>query len=370
MQLVIAADALIRNQGGRLVLHSSRSTKPPLYLDSPNLLAWIAQFMKPTELALALGPLPSADRRIAQGVVDELLASNVLIPAGEQVEDSVELAQQKSSQHLKAMARQIYDLTADVQGLGEFAEVALRTRGALGLEPRLLALSASIDALRRELAQLREPYLTQQVHALGIDADASNLQLHLGCGPVELPGFINIDIAKAPLAMNVLWGLPFDDATVRVVYLSHLLEHLFYPRDVMFLLAEIHRVLMPGGLVRVVVPDIERCLRAYAEADQNFFAQRRENFAWWPEDATPLENFLTYAGVGPEPSAIFEAHKYGYDFETLARALNRAGFGDIRRSAFQQSQLPELRIEHLSEAARWRAGEEYLSLFVEATKEK
>ena len=122
-------------------------------------------------------------------------------------------------------------------------------------------------------------------------------------------------------------------------------------------------------VVRVVVPDIERCLRAYAESDANFFAQRRENFSWWPEDATPLENFLTYAGVGPEPSAVFESHKYGYDFETLARALQRAGFGAVKKSAFQGSEIPELRIEHLSEAASWRAGDEYLSLFVEAKKE-
>ena len=369
MRIVLAADALIRNQGGRLVLHSSRSTQPPLYLDSPNLLAWVAQFMKPTELNQALAPLPISDRHIAQRVVEQLLAIGVLIPAAEQPLESIELAQQKSAQHLKTMARQIYDLTADVQGLGDFAEAALRQRGALGLEPRLLALSASLDALRRELAQLREPYLTQQVQALGIEADASDLMLHLGCGPVTLPGFVNIDIVKAPLAMNVLWGLPFDDATVRVVYLSHLLEHLFFPRDVMFVLAEIHRVLAPGGVVRVVVPDIERCLRAYAESDANFFAQRRENFSWWPEDATPLENFLTYAGVGPEPSAVFESHKYGYDFETLARALQRAGFGAVKKSAFQGSEIPELRIEHLSEAASWRAGDEYLSLFVEAKKE-
>lgn len=368
MSIVLAADALIRNQGGRLVIHSSRSSRPPVYLDSPNLIAWLSQFMKPTELQHALAPLPASDRQFAQHVVGELLRSEVLVHAIQQ-QDSIELAQQKSMQHLKTMARQIYDLTADVQGLGDFAENALRERGAVGLEPRLLALSASLDALRRDLAGLREPYLSQQVQALDLAADATELLLHLGCGPVVLPGFVNIDIAKAPLAMNVLWGLPFDDASVRVVYLSHLLEHLFYPRDVMFLLTEIHRVLAPGGLVRIVVPDIARCLQAYAEADSVFFAQRRENFSWWPDDATLLENFLTYAGVGPEPNSVFESHKYGYDFATLARALTRAGFCQIQKSAFQQSQLPELHIEHLSEAARWRAGDEYLSLFVEAIKE-
>jgi hypothetical protein len=52
----------------------------------------------------------------------------------------------------------------------------------------------------------------------------------------------------------------------------------------------------------------------------------------------------------------------------LSKVLHAAGFTEVTQSAFQQSAAPELHIEQLSEAARWRAGDEYLSLFVEARK--
>jgi predicted SAM-dependent methyltransferase len=368
--LIFASDTVLRAQNGQMVIHTTAGVLPPFVTESPQLIGWLAQFMRAKDVDRALSALDSTNALAAKGVIEYLQKIGALVEAQS---DAAELptagaAHARSAQHLSALARQIYDLSADVQGLGEFAESQLRKSGGAGLERRLLSLGASIDGLRRELSALREPHLAAQFDALKLDSDAQQLKLHLGCGPVHLVGFINIDIAPAPLSMNVLWGLPFDDGSVATVYLSHLLEHLFYPTDVMALFGEIHRVLAPGGVIRVVVPDIAKCLAAYARGDQAFFAARRENFSWWPSDASLLENFLTYAGVGPEPRYLFEAHKYGYDFETLAKALAKAGFSEVTQSEFQQSREPALRIEHLSAAASWRAGEEYLSLFVDATR--
>lgn len=368
--LIFASDAVIRAQNGQMLIHTTTGAWPPFVAQAPQLIGWLAQFMRPTDAAAALRALDFANAQHAKGVIEYLQKIGALVDAQSAAAQLPEAsaAHTQSGKHLSALARQIYDLSADVQGLGEFAERQLRLNGGAGLERRLLALGASIDGLRRELSALREPHLATQFDALKLEPDAKNLKLHLGCGPVHLDGFINIDIAPAPLAMNVLWGLPFDDGTVATVYLSHLLEHLFYPTDVMALFGEIYRVLAPGGVVRVVVPDIAKCLAAYARGDQAFFAARRENFSWWPSDASLLENFLTYAGVGPEPRYLFESHKYGYDFETLAKALAKAGFAEITHSEFQCSRAPALHIEHLSAAARWRAGDEYLSLFVEAIR--
>ena len=368
--LIFASDTIIRAQNGRMLIHTTSGALPPFVAQTPQLLGWLAQFMRATDIVDALRGLDAANAQHAKGAVEYLQKIGAIVEhetaAAQPPEPSV--AHAMSGQHLSALARQIYDLSADVQGLGEFAETQFRQAGGAGLERRLLALGASIDGLRRELSALRGPHLAAQFDALKLDPDARELKLHLGCGPVHLDGFINIDIAPAPLAMNVLWGLPFDEGTVATVYLSHLLEHLFYPTDVMALFGEIYRVLAPGGVVRVVVPDIAKCLAAYARGDHAFFAARRENFSWWPADASLLENFLTYAGVGPEPRYLFESHKYGYDFATLAKALAKAGFAEITHSEFQCSRAPALHIEHLSAAARWRAGEEYLSLFVEAIR--
>lgn len=57
-------------------------------------------------------------------------------------------------------------------------------------------------------------------------------------------------------------GLPFNSNSVDVVYHSHLLEH--FDRDVALnFLIEIKRVLKPGGIHRIVVPDLEKVCRAY-----------------------------------------------------------------------------------------------------------
>jgi predicted SAM-dependent methyltransferase len=178
---------------------------------------------------------------------------------------------------------------------------------------------------------------------------------------------VNIDVHPAPLAMNVLWGLPFMPGSARCVFVSHMLEHLFYPAEVKPFLAELRRVLAPGGTVRIVVPDIEQCIAAYTSNDRAFFASRRETWTWWPENATRLEDFLAYAGAGPEPATLFEAHKYGYDFETLSRVLSNAGFSGVVRSDYMQSIHQELRVDLASSVARAKYGERYYSLFVEAT---
>jgi ubiquinone/menaquinone biosynthesis C-methylase UbiE len=164
-----------------------------------------------------------------------------------------------------------------------------------------------------------------------------------------------------------LWGLPFKDHSVSLVFVSHLLEHLFFPRDVKPFLAELRRVLAPEGILRVVVPDIEKCIEAYRVNDRKFFESRRETWSWWPENPTRLEDFLGYAGAGAEPAYLFEAHKYGYDFETLQRVLGDAGFENIKRSRFMGSSHPALRVDEVSAVAKAKYGDEFYSLFVEAT---
>jgi predicted SAM-dependent methyltransferase len=162
------------------------------------------------------------------------------------------------------------------------------------------------------------------------------------------------------------WGLPLPDSSARYVFLSHLLEHLFYPAQSHRLLDEICRVLQPGGIVRIVVPDIEQCINAYVTNDQAFFADRGKHWTWLPDDTTRLERFLSYAGVGPNPQHLFDSHKFGYDFETLQRCLTRAGFVNIRRCQYQTSEHEALRVDHASANANAQHAGGHYSLFVEA----
>jgi len=328
------------------------------------LIGWLCQFAQPRSEAEALATLDDADHADARGLIQHLQRAGVLLAVGDAPAGPD--ATQRSRQHLRQLARSVYETASDVMAYGPWIEQQMSAGGGLGLERRLGSLLAAVDGLRVELQSAREQHLRGQLAQLGVGAGARDLKLHIGCGPQLIEGWINIDVHPAPLSLNVLRGLPFANGSVRRVFVSHLLEHLFYPVDVQSFLAELRRVLQPGGRVRFVVPDIARCIEAYVQRDAAFFASRREFWPWWPKDPTRLEDFLAYAGAGPEPAYLFEAHKYGYDFETLQKVLLAAGFGGVVESTFMGSEDAELRVDESSAVARARYGDRHYSLFVEA----
>lgn len=363
-RLVFSPDVVVRSRSGRLLVHTASSTLPAFESDQPMLIGWLCQFAQPHTEAEALATLDAADHADARGLIQHLCRAGALVAAGDA--PAAADAGLRSRQHLRQLARSVYETASDVMAFGPWIEQHLSAGGGLGLERRLGSLLAAVDGLRAELQSAREQHVRGQLAQLGVDAGARDLRLHVGCGPQLIEGWINIDVHPAPLSLNVLRGLPFPDGSVRRVFVSHLLEHLFYPVDVQAFLGELRRVLRPGGRVRFVVPDVAQCIEAYVNRDATFFASRREYWPWWPADPTRLEDFLAYAGAGPEPAHLFEAHKYGYDFETLRKVLVAAGFGEVSQSTFMGSDDPELRVDEASAVARARYGERYYSLFVEA----
>ncbi len=89
--------------------------------------------------------------------------------------------------------------------------------------------------------------------------------LNVGCGKRFHPSWINIDILPTDpevLVYDVRRGFPFDDNCMEVVYHAHVLEHI--PKaEVQEFLLDCFRVLRPGGVMRVVVPDLEQIARHY-----------------------------------------------------------------------------------------------------------
>ena len=190
-------------------------------------------------------------------------------------------------------------------------------------------------------------------------ARAGDLKLHLGCGPHLLPGWVNIDLAltRDILAAELPGGLRrFQDDSTRLIYASHVLEHIEYPIQAREFARECHRILAPGGIARIVVPDIELIIGAYARGDDEFFAiQAGMHPAWC---TTKLEH-LMYA-VQQDGR-----HKYGFDFDTASKLLLEAGFNKVVRSDFGASESHELRVDYRE--SRDNHGND-LSLYVEAVK--
>ena len=245
-------------------------------------------------------------------------------------------------------------------------EQALAEKTGIGLERRLMGALASLDGLRNELLPVRRSRIREQLATLGVGPTSQDLQLHIGCGDGHLPGWINIDVHPAPLATNVLWGLPFADRSVSRVFVSHMLEHLFVPRDVGFFLGELKRVMAPGGVVRIVVPDIEQCIAAYVANDRSFFASRRETWSWWPENTTRLEDFLAYAGAMGRARLPFRGAQVRLRLRDAGESARRGGLRARKRSAYMASEDPALRVDEVSAVARAQYGERHYSLFVEA----
>ena len=144
--------------------------------------------------------------------------------------------------------------------------------------------------------------------------------LHVGCGPDPLPTWlsghdevrldINPDVQPDIVAsMTDLGDIgPFD-----ALYCSHALEHLF-PHEVAVALSEFRRVLAPGGLAMVFVPDLEDV----QPTDEPLFVSA----------AGPISGRDMYYGFTPFlQSNPYMAHKTGFVQATLRKAFEDAGFG-------------------------------------------
>lgn len=98
--------------------------------------------------------------------------------------------------------------------------------------------------------------------------------IHLGCGEIDSPEFINIDSRFFPHIHhihNVEYLPMFKDEFADLVYASHTLEHISMLR-IRDVLAEWKRVLKNGGILRLSVPDFDKIIHIYNENDRNIEA--------------------------------------------------------------------------------------------------
>ena len=91
--------------------------------------------------------------------------------------------------------------------------------------------------------------------------------LNLGCGEkyVKSPEWLNADmlpVGEDVVRCNFLNGIPFESNRFELVYHSHVLEH-FAKADGEKFIAECFRVLKPGGVIRIALPNLEIIAREY-----------------------------------------------------------------------------------------------------------
>ena len=157
--------------------------------------------------------------------------------------------------------------------------------------------------------------------------------LNLGCGHRLHPAWINADlVARCPgvMVVDVSRGLPFPEAHFDAVYHAAMLEHL-RREDVPAFLRECHRVLRPGGILRVAVPDLETICRLYlqkleavdagqpgAEADLEWMTIEMLDQAVRERSGGGMVDFLRR---NPLPNAPFVLDRIGEEGRELLASL-------------------------------------------------
>lgn len=138
---------------------------------------------------------------------------------------------------------------------------------------------------------------------------------------------------------DIVEGLPLHAQTCTGIYCSHVLEHLSR-EDCQRAMDNTRRYLIPGGIFRFVLPDLEYFVRNYTDAD----AFMKATFLGVERRPRGLSGFVrTWLGNS--------AHLWMWDFKTIAHCLDLAGFKDIRRAQMGDSADP--RFKQVEEASRW-----------------
>ncbi|WP_347272951.1 glycosyltransferase [Candidatus Kuenenia sp.] len=224
--------------------------------------------------------------------------------------------------------------------------------------------------------------------------------LNLGCGSHYKEGWVNVDFnstGPGVIAYNLNCGIPFEDGSLDVVYHSHLLEH-FSKNSAQRFMSECHRVLKDGGIIRVVVPDLEQIIKWYStllEKSLNGDQEAQKRYEWimlelfdqmvrrvsggemlkyWKQNPMPAESFVTErcgsevlnainhlrshsnlsqsedhvtseSALTKEQVGQFvlsgQNHQWMYDRYSLSKLLKEAGFDEIRICSADESRIPD-----------------------------
>ncbi len=98
--------------------------------------------------------------------------------------------------------------------------------------------------------------------------------IHLGCGPIDAKGFINVDVipySHIHYIQQVEDLNIFPDEYADLIYACHVLEHISHNK-ISEVLKEWQRVLKKNGVLRISVPDIDKLIDVYFAEEKNISA--------------------------------------------------------------------------------------------------
>lgn len=188
--------------------------------------------------------------------------------------------------------------------------------------------------------------------------------INCGCGTFLRPACLNVDrLPMADAAGNTpgpgrLARVQIDDGTVYYMqhdlektfplpdaafdwgYSEHFIEHVS-PAQAIDWLAEMRRIIKPGGLLRLTTPDLRKYIEGYLDPAGAFFElhKQRIELSTGNKGSVPPRR----AWMVNQIFRFFE-HQWIYDFDEIVHAATSAGFDRTRifREEFQSGILEDV----------------------------
>lgn len=213
-------------------------------------------------------------------------------------------------------------------------------------------LRSSIEIANLLLGKVRER------RKVTVPKNVDSVRLNLGCGLAVTNGWINVDgspnalLASLPKSFHKFCyrltganryyseeeyckilgshifvhhdlskSIPFEDGVAHYVFSSHFFEHLYYKEAIEFL-RECYRVMMPGAVIRIAIPDLEYALSLYSE-------DKKEQM---------LKDYFFIE----DESNKYSRHKYMYDYSMLESLMREVGFKEIVRLGYREGNMPDI----------------------------
>lgn len=154
-------------------------------------------------------------------------------------------------------------------------------------------------------------------------------RLQFGCGAFPAEGWINTNLAPGPgvdISCDVRTGLPLPPDSIEYIASMHALVELPY-LDVVPALRELHRILKPGGVLRLGLPDLDRAIDAYRSGDAGYFS-------------IPDDELASIDGKFVVQMTWYGTNLMMFTVNLARDLLERAGFRAVRRADYRQTTSP------------------------------
>ncbi len=186
------------------------------------------------------------------------------------------------------------------------------------------------------------------------------MNVQYGCGKCAPVNWINFDISpnlrleKLPIVGSlfvrkqwgaypknvrvgdIIKGLPnIKNDSCDTVYCSHVLEHLPY-YDLQKALSNTYKILKKGGIFRLVVPDMEVYVNTYNKNKENGIKTACHTLM----TSTLMSEESNANTLSEKISRLLgnSKHLWNYDYDSMSIELEKAGFKEIRRAEFNDSE--------------------------------